>query len=333
MVKFSGRKVAVGIGLEGTGAKGTPVAPTYWYPHLDISIKDADTALHNESALGTIIKNNSKDTVLVEGDGTLGGKMYIKGIYYFLALVFGQVPVTTDTDGDAGAKQHVFSLLDSNEHLSATLAIKEPNLDVRFPYALPESFTITWSPGEYPKIEFPIKSRRSVAATNTVAYVVDKEFLPKHAQLRIADDLAGLAAAPALTDIKSFSITFTKTLQPQQTMPTTTPDELTYSEILNTDFEVTGSIEKLYKDTTYRSHVLNDTVKAMRFSLTDPQNLAGTTTPTSLSIDLSRAAFEGREPNYGLSDISTESLNFAMLLDTANFAQSIRATLVNKYTY
>lgn len=331
MAKFSGRKVAVGIGLEAT--KGTPVAPEYWYPHLDLSIKDADTALYNESALGTIIKNNDKVTTLVAGDGSVSGKMFIKGIYYFLSLVFGKKPATTPVTGDTNAKSHKFTLQDDNQHLSATLAIKEPNLDVRFPYALPESFTITWSPDSYPKIEFPIKSRRSVTATNTVAYVVDKEFLPKHAQLRIADNLAGLTAAPALTDIKSFTLTFTKTLSPQQTMPTGTANEVTYSEILNTDFEVSGSFEKLYNDTTYRGYVLNDAVKAMRFTLSDPQNMAGNTTPTSLTIDISRAAFGSREPSYGLSDISTETINFAMLLDVEDFSKSVTATLVNKYTY
>lgn len=331
MVKFSGRKVSLGIGLEAT--RGTSVAPEYWYPHLDLTLNDKDTPLYNESGMGTIIKNNEKHTVLVEGEGTASGKMYIKGIYYFLALVFGQKATTTAVSGDTDAKSHKFSLLNSNQHLSATLALKEPNLDVRFPYVLPESFTITWSPGEYPKIEFPVKSRRSASAANTVAYIVDKEFLPKHAQLRIADDLAGLAGASALTDIKSFSITFNKTLETQQTMPTSSPDELTYSDIFNTDFEVTGSIEKLYNDTTYRGYALNDTIKAMQFSLIDPANLAGETTPTSLSIDLSRVAFDSREPAYGLSGISTETINFAMLLDTSDFSKSVQATLVSKYTY
>lgn len=331
MAKFSGRRVSVGIGLE--AASGTPVAPEYWYPHLDFSFKDVDTPLHNESAHGTIIKNNEKNTVLVEGDGSLGGKMYIKGIYYFLALAFGQKATTTSVVGDTDAKSHVFALKNDNQHLSATLGVKEPNLDARFPYAMPESFTITWSPDDYPRIEIPFKSQASETASNTVAYVVDKEFLPRHATLKIAENLAGLTGASALTDIKSFSLTFTKTLSPQQTMPTTTPGTITYSEILNTDFEVTGSIEKNYTDTTYRGYVLNDTIRAMRFALTDSVNKAGTTTPTSLVIDLSRASFESREPSYGLSDISTETINFTMLLDTSDFADTISATLVNKYTY
>lgn len=327
MARFQGRKVSVGIGLE--TVRGTSVAPTYWYPHLDVNIKDTPSAIYNESAHGTIIKNNAKTNTLIEGDGTLSGKTYIKGLYYWLSLVFGQLPTTTDVSGDTDAKQHAFSLLNSNEHLSATLAVKDPNVDLRFPFAMPESFTITWAPDAYPTIEFPIKSKKSVDVANTVAYVVDKEFLPKHASLFIADDIAGLASAEALKTIKSFSLTFTKTLSPQQTMDSGD----TYSEILNTDFEVTGSIEKLYTDTTYRALDLNDVVKSLRFRLSDPANLAGATTPTSLTFDISRATFNGYEPSYGLSDISTEKIDFAMVLDTANFAQSVSAQLISEYTY
>lgn len=327
MSKFSGRRVSVGIGLE--TVRGTEVAPTYWYPHLDVNIKDTPTALYNESAHGSIIKNNDKTNTLIEGDGTLNGKLYIKGIYYWLSLVFGQLPAASTVVGDTDAHQYDFSLLNSNEHLSATLALKDPNLSLRFPYAMPESFTITWAPDAYPMIEFPIKSKKSTETANTVAYIVDKEFLPKHAALFIADDLAGLDEATALTTIKSFSLTFTKALSPVQTMDSGD----TYGDIFNTDFEVTGSIEKLYNDTTYRALDLDDAVKSLRFMLSDSANLAGTTTPTSLGFDISRASFSGYEPSYGLSDISTEKLDFAMLLDTSNFAQSVTAKLINKYTY
>lgn len=327
MANFSGRRATIGIGLE--SVRGTPVAPTYWYPQMDINIKDTPTSILNESAYGHIAKNNDKTTTLIEGDGTLSGKLWIKGLYYFLALVFGQAPTPTDTEGDTDAKNYAYALANNNEHISATIALKEPNLDVRFPFAMPESFTLNWSPDAYPTIEFPIKSKKSASAENTVAYVADKEFLPKHAVLKLADNLAGLGAANALTGIKSFSITFTKTLSPQQTMDSGD----TYDAIYNTDFEVSGSIEKLYRDTTYRGFALNDVIKAMRFSLIDTVNKAGDTTPTSLTFDLSRVSFDTQEPAYGLSDISTETINFTGLLDVAAVADSFKAVLVSKYTY
>jgi hypothetical protein len=328
MTAFTGRNVSVGIALE--TVRGTAkTQPDYVYPHLDVNIRDAGSSVRNESAHKTIIKNNKKNTLLIEGDGSVSGKVYAKGIYYFLAQVFGQLPASSTVVGDVAAKQYDYSLLDNNEHLTSTIFIDEPNQKIRFPGAMPESFTITWSPEDYTKIEFPIKSSKSQASTHTTAYVVESEFLPDHASLKIAADLAGLDAAPVLEDIKSFSLTFTKTLSPQQTMSS----GKTYQTIYNTDFEVSGSIEKLYKDTTYRALDLDDQVKAIRFALTDTANKAGATTPTTLQFDIASAIFEGQAPNYGLSDISVESINFELIRHEADPTKSVTAKLINKFTY
>lgn len=328
MTAFTGKKVSVGFALESPRGVAKTVAD-YIYPQLDLSIKDAGSSTRDESAYNTIVKNSAKNTLLIEGDGSLSGRIYAKGIYYFLAQIFGQLPVATIVSGDTTAHQYDFSLLDNNEHLSSTIFIDEPNQKIKFPGAMPESFTITWTPEDYPKIEFAVKSSKSEVSTHTIVYVTESAFLPDHASLKIATDLAGLEAAAVLEDIKSFSITFTKSLSPQQTMSS----GKSYQTIYNTDFEVTGSIEKLYKDITYRALDLDDQVRAMRFALTDTKNKAGTTTATSLSFDIASAIFEGQEPKYGLSDISVESINFEMIRSASDPTKSIAAKLVNKFTY
>lgn len=328
MPTFSGRKVAVGIGLEATN--GTAVAPTYWAPHLDISFKDVTTGKMNESALGTIIKNNGKTNVLVEGDGSISTKLWVKGLYYWLALAFGQKATTQNVTGDTTAKEHSFKLRDDNHHLSSTVTIKEPNLDARFPNAMPDSATFTWTPDDFPKVELAMKSAKSSTASSTAAYTLDDtEFLPKHAMFKIADNLAGLDSAAAAKDIKSITLTITKNLQPQQTMDS----KDSYAEILNGEFEVTVSIEKLYRDTTYRAMDYQDQRKALRLQFVDENNKAGTKTDTSLTFDIAVAAFSGYEPSYGVSDVATEKIEATMLLNVSNFQDSFVAKLVNKYTY
>jgi hypothetical protein len=331
MPTFSGRKVAVGIGLEDPNDKGKAVAPTYGAPHLDISFKDSPTSKMNESALGTIIKNNGKTDVLVEGDGSISTKLWVKGLYYWLALAFGQKPTTTGVQADATAKEHLFTLRDDNNHISATMTIKEPNLSAQFAYAMADSVTFTWTPDDFPKVEVAFKSHKSkeISGGNVTYTIDDTEFLPKHAMFKIADDLAGLDAAPEAKDIKSLTLTITKNLQPQQTMDS----KDTYGEILNGEFEVSVSIEKLYRDKTYRAMSYNDERKALRLSFVDDKNKAGTKTNTSLTFDIAVAAFSGYEPSYGVSDIATEKIDAVMLLNTADFNKSITAKLVNKYTY
>ena len=331
MSTFTGRQVQVGMTIE--AVRGTAESDAdYTYPQMNYTIKDSEaTIAYREDAHGTNIKNSGKDTLLVEGDGTLGGNIYAKGIVYFLALAFGQLPDTTDTVGDTAAKNHAFTLLDTNEHASATIFVNEPNIgDMKFAGAMPDSFTINWTAGQYPTIEIPIKSRSSVSSTHTLTVVDESMFLPDIASLKIAANLAGLAAASVAQDIKSFSLTFTKNLAPQQTMSS----GKTYQEIFNGDFEVTGTITKLYRDTTYRAKALNDTVNALEFAFSDSVNKAGTTTPTSLKFTIAEAAFEGHDPAYGLSDISEETINFTMIRrPVSSKTTAITAEVVNKFTY
>lgn len=325
MAYFSGRRVNLGIGLETT--RGTAVAPVYWYPNLDVKFQDKDTAVYNESSFGNIWKNNAKVTTLIAGDGSVTGKLYAKGLYYILAMLFGQLPTTTDTGGDTAAKNHAFALLNSNEHLTASMAVDEPNVKLRFPFAMVDSVKFKWTAKEYPTVELAFMSQKSSTSTFTVSYVDESEFIPKQAALKIATNLAGLTGAAVSTDIESLELEFKKSLSAHQTMDSGD----TYGKIFNTDWEVSGKIEKLYNDTTYRGLVLNDTEQAMSFTLTDSINKAGTTTPTSLAFVMSKVAFDSHEPGYGKSDISTESINFTALMDVSS--TPITATLVNKYTY
>ena len=64
----------------------------------------------------------------------------------------------------------------------------------------------------------------------------------------------------------------------------------------------------------------------------DDAHKAGNTTPTSLKFTFSKVAISGREPSYGLSDISTETINFEGLLDVAA-GKMLEAELINKFSY
>lgn len=331
MAIFTGRKVQLGIAIQ--AQRGTAEsAAAYTYPQMTYSLRDTEaTTAYREDAHGTNIKNSGKDTLLIEGDGTIGGNIYVKGIVYFLALVFGQLPTSADVSGDITAKKHSFALLDNNEHAAATVFVDEPNIGKhKFGGLMPDSFTINWSAGEYPTIEIPVKSKKSEVSSHTLTVVDEAMLLPDVAYLKIAADKAGLAGASDLADIKSLSLTFTKNLAPQQTMSS----GKTYQEIFNGDFEVTGTITKLYRDTTYQAKALNDTVNALEFGFIDTVNKAGNTTPTSLKFTIAEAAFEGYEPTYGLSDISEETINFTMIRrPTSTKAEAITAEVINKFTY
>lgn len=326
----TGRKTAVGLALEDT--RGTAKMPGFFYPQLDFSFKDTPETKTNESAFNKITKNNDIAVMSVKGEGSIGGKIWVKGMYYWLAMLFGQKPTTTSVSSDSNAKKHNFVLKDTNDHISATVTVKEDVFCGQFPYAMLESFKITWTPDDYPKIEASLISKKSVDATpssvNVTFDATDTEFIPKNVVLKMAQNVAGLTSAPELKDVKSFSLEFKKNLDAIQT--SSSKDDI--QEIFNKDFEITGSIEKLYTDNTYKTKMLDGTKQALQFGFIDNANKAGSKTATSLTFTLHKVAISSREPSYGLSDISTESINFECLLDVST-GKTVEAELVNKFEY
>lgn len=49
MPKISGRKIAVGFGKETT--RGTAVAPSLWYPRVDMDFDEKIESVENESSI------------------------------------------------------------------------------------------------------------------------------------------------------------------------------------------------------------------------------------------------------------------------------------------
>ena len=320
-----GRKIAIGINLEDT--RGTAKDPSYFYPQLDFSFKDTIETKNNESAYGSIVKNNSIDVMSVKGEGSIGGKMFIKGLYYFLALAFGQKPTKGTVDDDNKAKKYNFALSNSNSHSSATLAIKNDIEAKKYTFAMLDSFKISWQADDYPKIEMNFISKKGerVAKNSIIAgYIDEPEFLPKDFYLKLADDLTGLATAPDVMPT-SFSLEFKKNLN-------TDFYKGDVSEIFNMDFEASGSFEQKIQNTKYQDATVNGKSYALEFGLIDNRHKAGTKTPTSLKIRAAKIGISSYDPSYGLSDLATETINFEILNDIKT-GKTIEAELINSFDY
>lgn len=327
MSRFSGRRVTVGFKKEAVrGTKET--SGFYYYPFLSASFNDKNDKKTNDSAYGSIVKSNDQITTLQSGEGDMEGKIFSQGIGYLLTMLFGAAPTTTtDVGGDTGANQHVFALANNNSHQSFTTQVIDPNTSLAFALSMLDSFKFTWVKDDFTKVAIQTLSKASSSGTGSATFLTsdDNEFLPKHLSLFLADDVSGLDAASEASSITSFSFEVKKNL----TITQTTKSKDQVDDIHNVDFEISGSIEKYYEDTTYKGYDLNDTMKALRVKIEDSVNKAGTTTPTSLTFDFNKVAFSNYKPGYGNSDISTETFDFTGLLKIGDSA-AMGATLVNK---
>jgi hypothetical protein len=325
MAEFKGRMAGVGILLQDAGV--IPGAPEYWLPWTDLSFTDTFEQQQNESAFNNIAHYNDQITTGVHGEGSITGKLWHKSLYYILCLIFGQRPAVADNND--GSYEYTFTMANNNQHLPATIAVNDPNNKVIYPNALLDSISLNWAPAEFSTAELSFISKRSQAIGQlTPAYIDDAEFKPDMLSLKLADDVAGLATANQATSITSVSLEVAKTVEGTQTSSSGKDFEI----LTNGDLEATLSIEKLYKDLTYRNMALNDTPKAVEFGFVDTINKAGADHDTSLLFTFPKVMLSSYEPSYGLSDTATESFEGMAMLSLAE-GNLVTAKLVTKYQY
>src|SRR4051794_18806889 len=118
--EFIGRRVSLGLGLEGT--PGTAAAPTLFMRHTKFGVQRKVTRIENDSAIGRVEKVN--DSAIVErwAEGPIEGKVYDLSIGALLANMFS-APVTTDNaDTNPVVKDHTFDISQSSVAKTLTVA-------------------------------------------------------------------------------------------------------------------------------------------------------------------------------------------------------------------
>lgn len=322
MARISGAVINVGLGKEVT--PGTAVAPGYWVPDLDLQFDDKIKKVLNESRFGTIEKNQNGHIMTQWAEGSLKGVIYRNFFGLILAALFGAT--STDSTVDTSAKKHVFALANNNQHLSLTLAKKDPNLDVRMVMARIDSLKIDYVVNDYVKFEAGFVSKKSATAADTVSYASDIEFIPKAAVIKTAaTGVSNLGAATALTNIKSISIEVKKNIKQTQGL-----GSVDLENLVNTDFEVSGTIERYYDDTTFKDFVFNNTHRSVRLDLIDVDSgLIGSATQYGqLTLDMDEVIFTDWSESMTDGDVVTEKIGFTAVRNFSA-ANTLTATLYN----
>ncbi len=310
MAEFKGRLVNVSTAIQNGDTVAS--APEYFFPWVDLSFRDVLEQIQNESAFGNIAHYNDIITTGIHGEGDIKTKLWYKGLYYQLYLIFGQAP--TKTAGNDGSYKYTFTMLNSNQHAKGTIFVSDPNSPVKYPSAMINEATIEWTPSDFATMTMSMISKKSTPTTApTAAFVNDHEFRPDNLELKFASTVAGLETAEVATKFTSASMAITKTVEGIQT----SDSGQDYGSITNGDLEATMSFEKLYTDTAYRKMATNNTAQAMSFGFVDSVNKAGTTTNTSLKFICPKVMISSYEPSFGLSDTATESIECSALLDLA----------------
>lgn len=192
--------------------------------------------------------------------------------------------------------------------------------------AMVDKFEINCVPDEVVTFNAGISARSGrPIGIPTPDYTAENKFLGRHVGIKVATVTGGLAAASFLS-VKSLKLVFNKNVKQNNVLGTVWPDD-----IINTKFEITGTIVLDLVDQTYRNLMLGGNYQAMRIVITntDVTIPPGNVTNPTFTIDLSRVSFEAWEATRPNDEIVTQKINFRAMWDTQNGNIVNSCTLVN----
>jgi hypothetical protein len=297
----SGRKVAVGIGRETT--RGTAVAAAYWIKHAELDFRQRAEKANNDSSLNVLDAHNASEIVKDWGEGTISGKITDKSFPLILAAAAGQVPTSADNpDTDASVKDHTISQSQLNESMSLTVALKDLNRDERFALAMLRSLEISAEAGDWARFSAELVSKKPATASNTVAYVAENEFKAKHITVKLAANVAGLGAAPAVA-LRTFSITINRNVDPYFGLGQDDPTNIYAKEV-----EVSGEFTALFDSLTHRDNYLGSGYQAMQITLENTDVTIGSAARPKIVLTFPRVSLSDWDVDQGLGNIVEQTV-------------------------
>lgn len=324
MAKLIGRQAALGIGRETT--RGTPVAPAYWLPKTEFSFDEKTNTITVPASLGVLEDSDQQHVLSKFAEGDITGQVRSKSFGLLSYAMLGSLNTTGPSDS---AYTHSFSLLNSVSHPSLTFVVVDPNSTDLYSLVMLNSLELTQELENVLMFSAGFMGRTSKGSSATASYVTEAKFSKTHFSLKLADDIAGLAAASALS-IKSINLAVTKNVVADDALGTAQPEDFN-----NQVVTVEGSMTLNYGDQTFKEYMRNNTYKSMQLQWvnTDADAVIGAATNPSLTIQLPRVGFMEWEPNYALDEIVTQTIQFKAYYDLTNSLNAISLwRLINDVT-
>lgn len=295
-----GRLINVGVAKD--SPRGTPAAvATFWYPKVDFDFNPRADLAVNPSGLGVIDARSDAKVVEKVGEGAFGGLVFDKSIGLILAACLGTWGTAGPVDS---AYTHSFTRLNTNQHPSLTIFHKDLNVDERYALAMLNQLTFNAVLKDYVKFNAGFLSKVGATTSSTPSYSAENIFLPQHVTAKFADTIAALGTAPAAA-VRAVNLTISKNVEDLLNLGSNEP-----ADIANKAFSVTGDLEALFDDTTYRGYVLGGTKKACLITIQNTDVTIGTATNPKLEITLAPMSFRDWGRATGQDDIVTQTVAF-----------------------
>ena len=316
MSKHVGRRGTLAIAKESSRGVGT-LTNALWVPRSTISFDDKVTEAREDEGLGKLADSDAKFVVSKMSEGEIESNLDDKSLGIILSSIMGSSPVIAG----GPTYTHTYTLNNSNQHQSLSVLYQDPDVARLFTLGVVDSLKISVEQDAIVMFTVGFKSRVGKDYTLQTANftALGNKFLHQHLQFRTADNIAGLAAATAIS-LKKFEITLSANTKFDSVLGTVEPED-----ILGQQFSVEGTLELNKEDETYRNYMLNGTYKAAELKFVRATN-------SQLQIQMPRVDFSEWEQDRTLNEIVSQTINFKGNYDAAN-ALDIISTCVLTNTY
>jgi len=304
MSLLKGEDLSLGIGAE--EIRGTVVDPQQWVPArtpTGINVEVVKALIKETKASG--IASQGSEVVQRKAVGTLEYNLRSEGIGYVLRSLIGKC---TTSVAYGTVNSHLFEILANNPQFpTMSLGLSQPGQqDYSYNGALIKSLELRTPVDDLVNATIEFEARDEAEHVNyTPAYVsTDYMFRPFDVEIKIATNLAGLAAAAAIS-VKELSLKIANNGRAQQNIGSITP-----TDIIANLLDISGSLVLDYEGDTYHDLYKDGTYRAMQITLTRSDiDLGGGYNP-SIIIQLARVSLETSSPDRPLDDIVRDGFDF-----------------------
>lgn len=311
MSRIIGRLGSIGIAIEAT--RGTSAAPQFWVPVTGKDFDDKSDYIDNDSGLGNIMEKNDAIRNHLWGEGGYDGKIFDRSVGAEFTALFGQLPTSTQR-ATSGVYDHVFELLNTNQHKSLSLSYKDANESLRWTLAMLNSWNLEGATDNFVRrtAQF-ISKKAATAVSQSVSFTEENEFGPSDISFNLGtvDDLESLDSATSI-GATGGSIEVAKNAEAQYVLGDNEPDD-----IVNKQFAVTGTVDLFMDDTTYKALVLNGGKVSLRVLLKNTAIDLGSGHNPEVRLDLARVKLGEFEGGFDNNDIRTQTISYEGLFSLA----------------
>lgn len=320
-----GEDVIFGVGIEET--RGTPVAPQLWIPGRTPSgIAPMVERVAVRETRGSKFASHASEIVQKRAEGDFEFNVRSISLGYFLLPLLGAVSSQVK-GGETTVYQHTFSVLpNSPEHPTLTLALEQPaGQSYRYRRALVSALNMEITPDELVRATASLLASQEDAVASygeTDPLEGDHRFRHQDITIKMADDVAGLGAAPVLK-VKSLSSNIPNGARVDQNVA-----ELNPGNVIALGFDPRITFEADYQNEDLHDAYSGGEYFALQISMSRADIEIGNSSNPGAVFTFPRCSIENWTPNRPIDEIMREAVE-CMVHFSAEEAKGVEVVLTN----